>query len=149
MNTMKDYDDLYLKVDVSFSTCVFETFWKESINYFELCPAHYLSTHGYSWDAILKFTDVNSKLIPGIENYKFIESTIRGVVSMICMGYAEVNHTFLKPSDSNKPTSYVTYVTYLDTNNLYGHSMMKFLPTEILEWSNPKDFNLDNYSNNS
>ena len=68
---------------------------------------------------------------------------------MICMGYAEVNHTFLKPSDSNKPTSYVTYVTYLDTNNLYGHSMMKFLPTEILEWSNPKDFNLDNYSNNS
>ena len=26
MNTMKDYDDLHLKVDVSFSTCVFETF---------------------------------------------------------------------------------------------------------------------------
>ena len=145
MNTMKDYDDLYLKVDVSFSTCVFETFWKESINYFEL-SAHYLSTPGYSWDAILKFTDVNSKLIPGIGNYKFIESTIKGVVSMICTGYAEVNHTFLKSFDSNKPTS---YVTYLDTNNLYGHSMMKFLPTEILDWGNPNDFNLDNYSNNS
>ena len=27
--------------------------------------------------------------------------------------------------------------------------MMQFLPTEILDWINPKDFNLDNYSKDS
>ena len=27
--------------------------------------------------------------------------------------------------------------------------MMQLLSTEILDWVNPKDFNLDNYSNNS
>ena len=27
--------------------------------------------------------------------------------------------------------------------------MMQLLPTEILYWVNPKDFNLDNYSNDS
>ena len=27
--------------------------------------------------------------------------------------------------------------------------MMQLLPTEISDWVNPKDFNLDNYSNNS
>ena len=27
--------------------------------------------------------------------------------------------------------------------------MMQLLPTEILDWVNPKDFNLDNYSNKS
>ena len=59
MNTMKDYHDLYLKVDVLLLACVFETFRKDSINYFELDAAHYLSTPGYSWDAMLRFTDVN------------------------------------------------------------------------------------------
>ena len=52
MNIMKDYHDLYLKVDVLLLTSVFETFRKESINSFELDFAHYLSTSGYSWDAM-------------------------------------------------------------------------------------------------
>lgn len=29
------------------------------------------------------------------------------------------------------------------------HSMMQLRPTEILAWLNPKDFNLDNSSNDS
>ena len=41
MNTMKDYHDLYLKVDVLLLTCVFETFRKESISSFELDPPGY------------------------------------------------------------------------------------------------------------
>ena len=34
MNNMKDYHDLYLKVDVLLLACVLETFKKESINSF-------------------------------------------------------------------------------------------------------------------
>ena len=44
MNTMKDYADLYQKVDVLLLACVFKTFRKESINSYELDLAHYLST---------------------------------------------------------------------------------------------------------
>ena len=40
----------------------------ESMNSFELDPAHYLSTPGYSWYA-LRFTDVNLKSISDIEKY--------------------------------------------------------------------------------
>ena len=58
--------------------CVFEIFRKESINSYELDMDYYLSTLGYSWDAMLKFTDVNLKLTSDIEKYQFIESTIRG-----------------------------------------------------------------------
>ena len=43
MNTMKDYHDLYLKVDVLLLACGFETFRKESMNSFELDSAYYLS----------------------------------------------------------------------------------------------------------
>ena len=52
---MKDYHDLYLKVDVLLLACVFKTFSKESINFLELDPAHYLCISGYSWNAMLMF----------------------------------------------------------------------------------------------
>ena len=66
---------------------------------------------------------------------------------MICRCYAEANKKLLKSCYAKKPTS---YTIYLNANNLYGHSVMQLLPTEILDWVNPpKDFNLHNYSNNS
>ena len=65
---------------------------------------------------------------------------------MIFKGYAEANNKFLKSFDADKPTS---HITYLDANNLYGHSTMQLLPTKLLDWINPKDFNLDNYSNDN
>ena len=77
MNTMKDYHDLYLKVDVLLLACGFETFRKESMNSFELDFAHYLSTLGYSWDAMLSFSDLNLRLLSVIGKYQFIESTLR------------------------------------------------------------------------
>ena len=47
---MKDYHDLYLKVVVLLLACVFEFFWKKSIDLFKLDPSHYLSIPRYSWD---------------------------------------------------------------------------------------------------
>ena len=51
MNTFNNYHDSYLKFDVLLMAYVFGTF-KESINSFELDPAHYLSTRGCSWDTM-------------------------------------------------------------------------------------------------
>ena len=119
-----------LKIDVLLLACVFKYFRKESINSFELDPANYLSTPGYSWDAMLRFADVNLKVISDIEKYQFIVTMIRGGIYMICNSYAEANSKFLKSWNANKPPS---YIIYLDVNNLYGHSMMQPLPNEILD----------------
>ena len=43
MNTMKHYHNLFLKIDILSLACVFETFRKESTNYFELDSPRYLS----------------------------------------------------------------------------------------------------------
>ena len=88
---------------------------------------------------MVKFTGVKLKLT------SFVESTIRGGIPLICKGYAETNNKFLKFCNANKSTS---YIIYLGINNLYGNSIMHFLPTEILDWVNSKDFSL-NCSNNS
>ena len=92
-----------------------------------------------------KFTGVRSKLISGIEKYQFIENMIRGGIFMISKGCAGANNKFLKLYDPNKPTS---YITYLDANNLYGHSMMYFLSFEIHDWVNSEKIILDNYQDN-
>ena len=85
MVTENDYHDWYLKVGVLLLACVFETSRNESIKSFELDPAHYL---------------FNSKLISGIGKYQFIESTLRGDISVI--------HKFL--------TYYLLHIPY--TTNL-------------------------------
>ena len=130
MNTVEDYHDLYLKIDVLLLISVFKTFRKESINYFELDPGYYLSTPDCSWNTVLRFADVNLKIISDIEKKQFIGSTIRVGISMIRKSYAEAYHKFLKAYDTNKPT---WYIIYLDVNNLYKHSVMQLLPTEILD----------------
>ena len=65
MNKMKDFQDLYLKVDVLLLHCV----RNESTNPFELDLVYYLSTLRHSQDAMLRFIDVNLKLISDIEKY--------------------------------------------------------------------------------
>ena len=100
---------------------------------------------GYSWDVMLRLIDVNFKLISNIEKYQFVESRIRVSISVVCKGYAEAKNN-LQSYDANKPTS---YITHLDDNKLYGHSMLQLFPTKILNWVDLKDFNQDNYSNDS
>ena len=95
---------------------------------YPLGPADYLSTPGYSWDALLRFQGVNLKLILDIEKYQFVESTIKGGIALICNGYVEANNKFLKWYDANRPPS---YVIHLDANSLCGHCIMQLLPTEI------------------
>ena len=74
---------------------MFGTFRKESINFFELDPAHFVSTPDYSWDAMLRFLDIDLKLISDVKKHQFLESTISGGISMIRKSYAEGNNKFL------------------------------------------------------
>ena len=71
------------KIHVILLAYVSETFRKESINSFKLDPAHSFSTSGYSWDAIVRFIDINLNLMVDVKKYQFIESTLRVCISMI------------------------------------------------------------------
>ena len=68
MKTMRDYHELYLKCDALLSADVFEKFRSNSLKDYGLCPSHYLSAPGLSWDAMLKMTKIELELIldPGM-----------------------------------------------------------------------------------
>ena len=82
---------------------------------------------GMQWKDLLV---LESKLISDTEDYLSIESMIRRWISIIFKAYAEANNKFLKAFVPKKPRS---YTIYLETNNLYSHSMMQLLPNEILD----------------
>ena len=81
ITTMKDYHDLYLNVDVLFLACVYEAFRKEFLNSFAIETVPYLSTPCYSWDTMVRFTDINLKLISDIGKEQFMIYD-----SIICKG---------------------------------------------------------------
>ena len=113
------------------------------MNSFELHQAHYLSTPVYTWYSVKRFTFIRLKLISDIGKHQFIESMIKGGISIIPKRYAKANNKFLKSYDPDKP---ISYIIYLDVYHLYGHSAMQLLTFEILDWVDPEKFNLDNYS---
>ena len=127
MKTLKDYHELYNKVDVLLLVDVFENFRNICINNYELDPAHYFTAPGLAWDAALKVTGVNLELLSDVNMLLMVEKGIRGGVSMISNRYGKANNKYMGDKfNFNEPS---TYIQYLDANNLYGWAMSKSLPT--------------------
>ena len=76
--TLGDYHDLYVKTDVTLLADVFENFRKLCLEQYGLDPAHYFTSPGLSWDALLKKTGVNLELFTDLEMRLFVERGIRG-----------------------------------------------------------------------
>ena len=81
-----------------------------------------MSSPGLSWNAMLKMAKVKLELITDPDMYIFFEKGTRGGVSYISNRIYKNKH--LKPYDPRKETK---HIIYLDTNNLYGYAMSKFL----------------------
>ena len=87
------------------------------LKYYELDPYHYFSGPGLSWD--------------DIDQYLFIEKGARGGISYIVKRYAKANNKYISDYDSNKQS---TFMTYLDKNNLHGWAVTEYLPYGEFEW---------------
>ncbi|KAK3750211.1 hypothetical protein RRG08_004434 [Elysia crispata] len=129
--TLGNYTDLYCRTDVLLLADVFENFRKTSQKQYGLDPAHYYTSPGLSWDALLKKTGVELELLTDYDQHLFIEKGMRGGISMVSKRHARANNPAVEGYDPEKPNS---HILYLDANNLYGWAMSQPLPTGGFRW---------------
>ena len=77
MKNLKDYHNLYNRVDVLLLADVFENFRGVCIKNYKLDPGHYYTAPGLAWDAQLKVTEIKLELLSDIDMLLMVEKGIR------------------------------------------------------------------------
>ncbi|CAG8492072.1 6627_t:CDS:2 [Scutellospora calospora] len=130
--TLGEYHDIYLKTDMLSLADVWTQLRKMSMEYNGLDPSHYVSLPAYSWDAMLKMTEVKIELFTDMAMHDFIEKAKRGDIAMACKRYFKANNPKIgKTFNPFKPT---TWILYIDATNLYGWAMSQYLPIGNYKW---------------
>ena len=131
MKNIGDYHHHCLKKDILLLADIFEKFADTCLKFYGSDPCHYFSSPGLSWGVMLKMTGVKLEKISDINMYLFIEKLLRGGISFIAKRYAEANNKYMKDYDPKKP---LTFITYLDMNNLHGEAMSNYLSCGRFKW---------------
>ncbi|CAG9815546.1 unnamed protein product [Phaedon cochleariae] len=119
--------DILLLADVfgQFRTCCLRTY--------NLDPAHYYTLPGFTWDAMLKYTNQELELITDPGMFLFVEQGIRGGLSQACSKRrAHANNEYIPDHNPSKADS---FLMYYDVNNQYGWAMSQALPYGGFEWT--------------
>ena len=122
---LRDYHYLYDRTDVLLLADIFESDRKTCLKQYGLDPAHYCTSPGLSWNALLKKTGVELELLIDYDMNLFIKKGMRDGVCMASKRYAKASNRKVHSYDSSKSS---TYILCLDTNNLYGWAMSQSLP---------------------
>ena len=104
---------------------VFEHFRNMCLKIYELEPAKNFSAPWLTWQVGVKKTKVKLDLLADINVLLMVEKGIRGRITHSIYWYAKDNNKYKKDYDKNKELS---YLQYLDVNNLYGWAMLQKLP---------------------
>ena len=125
LRNLGEWSDLYLKTDVLLLCSVFKYFRDVTMDEFQLDPVYFYSSPGLSWAAMLKMIKVELQLLTDIDMLHFVRRGQRGGISFIGHRHVLANNPLVPNYDLSKPLS---YIQFLDANNLYGWAMSQPLP---------------------
>lgn len=123
--SLKEYYQKYLKLDVYLLADIFENFRNIARIEDGLEPLHFYSIPGLSWSSAMKMTHSKLELLKDIEMYEWFETGIRGGMAFVNQHHSQ--------RDEN------TSLLYLDVNNLYGWALSESLPCQDFRWITNQD----------
>ena len=126
--SIKEYLDIYLKLDICLQTDVFNAFRKCIWDKFEIDCSKYITSCSLSLDLMLKYTGVKIELIRDISIFDYVNSSILGGICIASQNIAD-----------NKDG----VISSCDVVSLYPYVMSKKLP--ISNYKFVKCFNRDRY----
>lgn len=136
--TMGDYHDMYLELDVCLLADVFQHFRNIFYDAHGLDPYRYITIPGFSFD-VAKYRFANEEeteveLITDENMYLKLEQSIRGGLTQAVLRHAEANNPLCPPGmyDPSKPK---TWLEYNDANSLYPSAMVQSLPYADYKWA--------------
>ena len=129
--TLGDYHDLYLKIDVTLLADVFQTFRRTCKNAYKLDSLHYYTAPGLPWDALFKYTGIELEFLTDSDQHLLIEKGMRGSISMTSKRHAKANNPGVPGYNPNEQHN---HIMYYDANNLYGSAMSQPFPYSGFKW---------------
>ena len=112
---IKDFLEIYLKLDVSLQSDIFNTFRKIIYDKFEIDCTKYITSCSLSLDLMLKYTKVNIELFKDITTFDYVNDSIIGG---ICIASTNI-------ADNNNEKS---VISSCDIVSLYPSIMVQKLP---------------------
>lgn len=137
---MREYQFIYAFWDTTLLAATFENFRKRCMLTYGLDAAHYVSNAHFSFNAFLRFSNVEFDLLTDQNMYCLFNRGIRGGVSLLSKRYARANNKYMSNYD---PAQESVYLLYLDCGNLYGWAMMQHVPFRNFRWLAPNEINLE------
>ena len=141
IKNLGEYHDLYLKTDMLLLCNVFEAFRNTCLQHYQLDAAHFYTSPGLPWQACLKKTGVKLELLTDPDMLLMFERGIRGGITQAVPRYAKVNNKYI--GNKFDPRAMISFLQYLDANNLYGWAMSQLLPTGGFRWVNVNPNNIN------
>ena len=111
----------------------FENFRDKCIKIYRHDPAQFVPGPGLAWQACLKYTRVNLKLLANIDMLLIVERRFRGRICHAIHRYATANNRYMENYNKNIESS---YLVFLDANNFYRWTMFQKLPINGFKWTN-------------
>ena len=118
----KELTEKHLKSDVLLLACVFEKFIKVSVNEIGINPLYCVSLPGYTWQCGLKYTGIKLQTLQDKDMIWLLENNRHGGISSV------MGDRYVKSGDTEK-------ILYIDSNNLYGHSMSQPLTIDEIKFN--------------
>ena len=151
LDNLGDYHDRYVQSDTLLLADVFENFRDMCIKEYELDPAHFVSLAGLAWQVYLKKTNIELEVLTDYDMLLMVKEGIRGGICHSIHRHARANNKYMNNNNNNEELS---YIQYLDTNNLYGWAMSKKLSVNGFRWLDSDEINeineefIKNYNEN-